>query len=77
MREVVWKNEWRRASSPRKRPTWRSSTKSRIERASVEKPPVGIVENAWATASNKLIAASTPVQPRTARTSVSSAVRAT
>ena len=53
-----------------------ATEKPSIERACVEKPPVGSVVNACATASNRFMRSSSPVQPITARTSTMSTVSA-
>ncbi len=46
-----------------------------IDCGSGEKPPVGIVVSAWATALKRSMAGSTPVQPSTARITASVTVR--
>jgi hypothetical protein len=56
---------------------WLAAPNASIERASVEKPPVGMVVSACATASKGLIRSSMPVHPRTASRSASNAVKAT
>ena len=56
---------------------WDAGAKASTPRASVEKPPVGSVENAWAIASNRFIWSSIPVQPKALRISTIATVSAT
>ena len=56
---------------------WLAAAKGSSERGSGEKPPVGRVVNACATALKRFIRSSTPVSPNTVRMSASAAVSAT
>ena len=56
---------------------WVAGANGSIDRASVEKPAVATVANECATALKSVIRGSMPVQPSSARTSISSAVIAT
>ena len=56
---------------------WVAGAEGLDRRASVEKPPVGSVEKAWARASKGLIASSIPVQPNTLRISTIATVSPT
>ena len=54
-----------------------AAAKPSTERGSVEKPPVGMVEKACATAWNRFICSSTPVQPSVASSAISTTVSPT
>ncbi len=55
---------------------WLAAANASTDRGSGEKPPVGRVVKAWATALKGLMRSSTPVQPKTARISACAAVSA-